>query len=114
MEYLKDIFTDEIIAYFLQLVFLALATGLGLLFKAAIAYLKQKIGIDKLDAFMAQVEITVSFLEQFGINIGLGNGLQKKEYAVNVLAAKADNMGLDISYNEIGVLVEAFVLAVKD
>jgi len=111
MEFLANIFTTEVIQYFLELVYLALATGMGLLLKAAIAYLKQKIGIDKLEAFKAQVEVTVAFLEQFGVNIGLDNGLLKKEYAVNFLYNKAEEMGLKLSYDEVSALVEAFVFA---
>ena len=114
MDFLKDIFTEEVITYFMQLILLALATGLGLLFKAAIAYIKQKIGMDKYNAFTAEVENIVRFLEQFGVEIGLGNGLQKKEYAVNTLVTKANAMGLNLGYNEVGVLVEAFVHAVKE
>jgi len=114
MDWLWLIFTEEVIEGLLQLVALALATGLGLLTKMGVKYLKQKIGQDNLDAFMKQVDYIVRFLEQFGINIGIENGEMKKEYAVNWLVAKANEMGLDMSYEEVAVLVEAFVHAIKE
>ena len=111
MELFQEIFSQEVINYLVQLVAMVVFTAFGLLAKLAMTYLKQKIGVEKLEAFKEQVDATVAFLEQFGVNLGLDNGLLKKEYAVNMLKTKADAMGLELSIDEISVFIEAFVLA---
>jgi hypothetical protein len=112
MDLLSAIFTEEVIAYLVQLVAMVVFTGLGMLTKLAYGYIKQKMGVEKMDAFMTQVEVTVAFLEQFGVNLGLDNGMLKKEYAVNFLMSKATDMGVKTTTAEVGMLVEAYVNAV--
>ncbi len=111
MDLIYDIFSQEVISYLTNLIAMVVFTFVGLAAKAAIAYMKQKIGFDKLDAFNKQVHATVAFLEQFGVNLGLENGLIKKEYAVNTLKNYADNMGLGLTVEEISVFIEAAVFA---
>ena len=83
---------------------------LALISAYVIPWLKNKVGDDKYATIVEFAEIVVRSAEKLYTP---EEWEKKKEYALELVMAKADNIGLKLGYDEINAIIEGAVQAVK-
>jgi len=109
---MEEIVSSELITEFVSVVGLILVSVITYFLKkgidALMEYLKEKIGIEKVDMIKSQVNTVVRFLEQ-NPAFGEWGGEQKKEYALGVMQAFANKYGVEVSYEQLDRFIEEAV-----
>lgn len=112
----SEVLASDLMAQFIQAAILAavlVATvTLRQVASRAMDYLQQKMGREKFDEMVAFADMAVRNLEQSGLFKGL-DGTQKKQNAIMHIKRRLDEIGLDMSEQDIDALIEASVHVVK-
>ena len=83
---------------------------LALISAYVIPWLKNKVGDDKYATLVEFAEIVVRSAEKLYTQ---EEWEKKKEYALELVLAKSESMGLKLEYDEINAIIEGAVQAVK-
>ena len=90
----------------------AVATIIGILLTMyVIPWLKNKVGEQKLSEIKAYAEIGVRAAEKL---FTVEEFADKKEYVVNLVTAKSNEIGIVLSADDINALIESIVQYVKE
>lgn len=96
---------NELTTVALKCLIMILATALT---TVVIPYLKSRIGDDKWSTLQEYTEIAVRYAEQT-----FAENEDKKEYVYHYIMSKSDELGLGLDEQDIDILVEGIVNAVK-
>lgn len=99
---------NDLILNILQIVVVVLATLIG---RYLIPWLKLKVDVAKLQKITEDASKYVQAAEQ--MIKGQGLGAEKREKVTEWLTTSSEKLGLDLSEEEIRILIESFVFTMK-
>ena len=94
----------------LMIIKMILTLLLAILTSVVIPYIKEKMGEDTYEKLVEHIEYAIRCAEQLYTP---EQWAEKKEYVVEYITRKAHETGLDLSEEDINVLIEGMVNAIK-
>ena len=110
---MQDFLTPELTGQILEVIGMVVGLVVLLVLRYVRLYLEKKLGEARYLQLKARTAEIVRYLDQFGANVGLGTNEQKKLYASNRVKELADRLGIEMTMEEVGILVESTYHAVK-